>query len=169
MSTKKWINKHFFKHQIKYPDEKKCINHIIFWGDICSGLQPRQFSQAAGIAQGIEGVVLADAENQADQDWSQGSQAFPLHDISNSGSGCAEGAFSWNPWPNPAVAFFDNTCEAGMICGTAENKVPEWRTTVACTKIVGKTGPWPKCLAFLVFFSDKMSEYCWNWDGTLVL
>ena len=31
-------------------------------------------------------------------------------------------ALSGNPWPNPAVAFFDNTCEAGMMCGTAENR-----------------------------------------------
>ncbi len=28
----------------------------------------------------------------------------------------------WNYDCNPAVAFFDNTCEAGMMCGTAENR-----------------------------------------------
>jgi hypothetical protein len=73
---------------------KRNVLIIQFFWDICSGLQPRQFSQTAGIAQDIEGVVLVDAESQADQDWSQISQAFPLHDISNGGSGCAEDAFS---------------------------------------------------------------------------
>ncbi len=67
-------------------------------------------------------------------DWSQGSQAFALRDISDGGSGCAADALSGNPCPNPAVAFFDNTCEAGMMCGTAENQVPEWRATVPVRK-----------------------------------
>ena len=33
--------------------------------------------------------------------------------------------------PDPAAAFFDNTCEAGMMCGTAENRILKWRSTVA--------------------------------------
>lgn len=34
----------------------------------------------------------------------------------------------------PAVAFVDNTCEAGMMLETAENLVLEWRATVAVYK-----------------------------------
>ena len=58
-------------------------------------------------------------------------QPFPLRDISDGGSGRAADALSGNPCPNPAVAFFDNTCEAGMMCGSAENRVLEWRARVA--------------------------------------
>ncbi len=42
--------------------------------------------------------------------------------LSDGRSSCSADALSGNPWPNPAVAFFDNTCEAGMMCGTAENR-----------------------------------------------
>ncbi len=97
----------------------------------CSGLQHRQFSQAAGIAQVSETMVPANAQRQAHQDRSQGGQPCPLRDISNGGSGSAADAPSGNPCPNPAVAFFGNTCEAGMMCGTAENRFLEWRATVA--------------------------------------
>jgi len=31
---------------------------------------------------------------------------------------------------NPAVAFFGNTCEAVMMCGTVENRFVEWRAAV---------------------------------------
>ncbi len=71
------------------------------------------------------------AQRQAHQDRSQGGQPFALRDISNGRSGCSEDALSGNPWPDQAVAFFDNTCEAGMMCGTAENQVSKWRATVA--------------------------------------
>ncbi len=76
-------------------------------------------------------MVPENAQRQAHQDRSQGGQAFALRDISDGGSGCAEDASSGNPCPNAAVAFFDNTCEAGMMCGTAENRFLEWRATVA--------------------------------------
>jgi hypothetical protein len=62
------------------------------------------------------------------------SQPFPLRDISDGGSGSAADAFSGNPCPNPAVAFFDNICEAGMMCRTAENRVLEWRARVTVYK-----------------------------------
>ena len=75
-------------------------------------------------------MVAADAPREADQDWSQGGQPFPLRDISDGGSGCAADTLSGNPCLNPAVAF-SNICEAGMMCGTVENQVPEWRATVA--------------------------------------
>ena len=39
---------------------------------------------------------------------------------------------------NPAVAFFDNTCEAGMMCGTVETRFLEWRATVAVCQNSGK-------------------------------
>lgn len=32
--------------------------------------------------------------------------------------------------PESGSCVFDNTCEAGMICGTAENRVLEWRAAV---------------------------------------
>ncbi len=58
-------------------------------------------------------------------------QPFPLRDISNGRSGCSADTLLVDPWPDPAVAFFDNTCEAGMMRGTAENRVLEWMSTVA--------------------------------------
>ena len=58
--------------------------------------------------------------------------------FSDGGSSCAADALSGNPCPNPAVAFFDNTCEAGMMCGNAENQVPKWRATVAVCQNSGK-------------------------------
>ena len=73
----------------------------------------------------------AGTQRQAHQDRSQGGQPFPLRDISDGGSGSAAEALSRNPCPNAAVAFFDNTCEAEMICGTAENRVLELRGTAA--------------------------------------
>jgi hypothetical protein len=76
-------------------------------------------------------MVPAGTQRQAHQDRSQGGQPFPLRDISDGGSGSAAEALSGNPCPNAAVAFFDNTCEAGMICGTAENRVLELRGTAA--------------------------------------
>ena len=33
--------------------------------------------------------------------------------------------------PDSAVAFFDNTCESGMMCRTAKHRLTEWRVTVA--------------------------------------
>jgi len=74
----------------------------------------------AGIAKVSKTMVPANAQRQAHQDRSQGGQPFSLRDISDGGSGCATDAFSRNPCPNPAVAFFDNTCEAGMMCEIAE-------------------------------------------------
>ncbi|MHC4389258.1 MAG: hypothetical protein ACYSX1_11725 [Planctomycetota bacterium] len=62
----------------------------------------------------------------------------PLHDISDGGSGCAADALSGNPWPNLAVVFFGNTCEAGMMCRTVENRFVEWRATVAVCQNSGK-------------------------------
>ncbi len=70
-------------------------------------------------------------KRQAHQDRNQGGQPLPLRDISDGGSGCAADALSGNPCPNPAVVFFGNTCEAGMMCGTVENRFLEWRATVA--------------------------------------
>ena len=29
------------------------------------------------------------------------------------------------------LSFFDNSCEAGMMCGITENRIPEWRATLA--------------------------------------
>ena len=95
------------------------------------GLQSRQFSQADGIAQVSETVVPANAQRQAHQDRCLDGQTFPLRDISDGPSGCAENALSGNPCPNPSGAFFDNTCEAGMMCGTAESRVLEWKARVA--------------------------------------
>jgi len=84
----------------------------------------------------------------------QSGQPFLLRDISNGGSDCAEDASSGNPLPNPAVAFFDNTCEAGMMCGIAENRVPEWRATSRCAKILGTNGSSTRVLGFFgVFFA----------------
>jgi len=40
--------------------------------------------------------------------------------ISDGRSGCAADTLSGNTRPNPGVAFCDNTCEAGMMYGTAE-------------------------------------------------
>jgi hypothetical protein len=68
-------------------------------------------------------VVAAEAPREADQDWSQGGQAFALRDISDGRNGCAENPFLGNPCSDPAVAFFDNTCEAGMMCSISENEV----------------------------------------------
>ena len=67
-------------------------------------------------------MVPENAQRQAHQNRSQCGQPFPLRDISDGGSGCSADALSGNHWPNPAVAFFDNTREAGMMCGTDENQ-----------------------------------------------
>lgn len=110
-------------------------------------------------------MVPANAQRQAHQDRSQGGQPFPLRDISDGGSGCAADALSGNPCPavmrpveNPAVAFFDNTCEAGMMCGTAENRVLEsrfYRERWRCANTVGKSGFSKYLLDFVVFFCEK--------------
>jgi hypothetical protein len=87
-----------------------------------------------------------------------------LRDISDGGSGCAADALSGNPCPNPAVAFFDNTCEAGMMCGTVENRVLEWRARVAvCQNSGEKRILHAKTLLFLCFLLPGMlnlPEYC---------
>ncbi len=80
----------------------------------------------------------ADTQRQAHQDRSQSGQPFLLRDISDGGSGCAADALTGNLCLNPAVAFFDNTCEAGMMCGTPENRVLEWRARVAVCQNSGK-------------------------------
>jgi hypothetical protein len=67
-------------------------------------------------------VVSLHAQGQAHQDRSQGGQPFALCDISNGRSGCSEDTFSGNPWPDQAVAFFDNTSETGMMCEIAEKR-----------------------------------------------
>jgi len=78
-------------------------------------------SLQVSITQVSETVIPENAQRQAHQDRSQSGQPFALRDISDGRSGCAADALSGNTCPNPAVAFFDNTCEAGMMCGTAEN------------------------------------------------
>ncbi len=103
-------------------------------------------------------MVAEDAESQAHQDRSQGGQPFPLGDISDGGSGSAAAALSGNPCPNAAVAFFDNTCEAGMMCETAENRVPEWRGTAAVRQNSRKR--WLLDVSvqlFLAFFAKKLA------------
>ena len=99
-------------------------------------------------------MVPENAQRQAHQDRSQGGQPFPLRDISDGGSGCAADALSGNPWPDQAVAFFDNTCEAGMMCGTVENQVPEWRATVAFCQNGEKNGFLTQVLGFLGVFCE---------------
>jgi len=100
-------------------------------------------------------------------------QPFPLRDISDGGSGCAADALSGNPCPNPAVAFFDNTCEAGMMCGSAENRVLEWRGTAAVRQNSRKR--WLLDVSVQLFwrFLRKNSlgrpEYCWHCDKITVL
>ena len=111
------------------------------------------------IATVSETVVPADAQSQAHQDRSQGGQPFPLRDISDGGSGCAADALSGNPCPNPAAAFFDNTCEAGMMCGTAENRVLEWRATVAVCKYSGKKRVLDVCARPFGGFRRGMLEF----------
>jgi len=109
-------------------------------------------------------MVPANAQRQAHQDRSQGGQPLPLRDISDGGSGCAADTLSGNPCPNPAVAFFDNTCEAGMMCGTAENRVLEWRSTVAVCQYSGKKWLFEVFARFRCRFLRKNSlgrpEYC---------
>jgi hypothetical protein len=83
--------------------------------------------------------VLLNAPRQANQDQSQGCESSPLCDVSGGGNGCAEDALSGNPCPNPAVAFFGNACEAGMMCGRVEDRFLEWRATVAVCKNSRKT------------------------------
>ena len=39
---------------------------------------------------------------------------------------------------NTFISRGDITCEAGMMCGTAENQVPEWRATVVVYQNSGK-------------------------------
>jgi hypothetical protein len=84
-----------------------------------------------GVAKAIETLVTANVQRQAHQDRSQGGQPFSLCDISDSGSGRAANALSRNPRSNPTVAISDNACEAGMMCGTVENRFLEWRATIA--------------------------------------
>ncbi len=95
--------------------------------------------------------------------------SVPLCDISDGGSGCAADALSGNPCPNPAVAFFGNTCEAGMMCGTVENQVPEWRATAAVRKKNRRTkwlfGVNVELLLFLALFAEK----CRNLNEILIL
>ncbi len=75
------------------------------------------------------GEARKGAQRQAHQDRSQSGPPFALRDISNGRSGCSADTLPRNTWPDQAVAFFDNTREAGMMCGTAENRVLEWRGT----------------------------------------
>jgi len=56
----------------------------------------------------------------------------------NGRSGCAADALSGNHCPNPAVAFSDYTCEAGMMCGTAENRDLERRAIVVVCQYRGE-------------------------------
>jgi len=90
---------------------------------------------------------------------SQGGWSFPLRNISDGGSGCSADALSGNPWPNPAVAFFDNTCEDGMMCGTAENRATrnggQWWWSV---KMVRKSGFLTYVCDFLAVFSVRHAQ-----------
>jgi len=76
-------------------------------------------------------------------------------------------------WPNQAVAFFDNTCEPGMMCGIAENWIPEWRATLAvCQHNRKKRVLAASAQLFWCFLRHGMlnlPEYCWNWDEITVL
>jgi hypothetical protein len=59
------------------------------------------------------------------------------------------------------LCFLRNTCEAGMMCGTAENQVPEWRATVVvCQNSKKKRFLDVRAWLFWCFFSDKLPEYC---------
>jgi hypothetical protein len=57
------------------------------------------------------------------------------------------------------VAFFDNTCEAGMMCGIAENRVPEWRATlVVCQNSRKKRVLNASAWLFWYFFAARHVE-----------
>ena len=62
----------------------------------CIGLQLGQFLEALGIAQVREGVVPENAAWEADQNRSQGGQAFPVRGISDRRSGGVKGTFPPN-------------------------------------------------------------------------
>ena len=63
----------------------------------CIGLQLGQFLEASCIAQVSEGVVPENAAWEADQNRSQGGQAFEVRRVPDGRSGCAEGTLSGNP------------------------------------------------------------------------
>jgi hypothetical protein len=59
--------------------------------------------------------------------------------------------------------FFDNTCEAGMMCGTAENRVLEWRTTVAVCQDGAKKWILDVCARLFGGFSGTTYSTCCNY------
>jgi hypothetical protein len=93
------------------------------------------------------------------------SQAFPLRDISNGGSGCAADTLLGDHCPNPAIAVFDNTCEVEMMCGTAKKTVfQNGGQRSRCAKMVGKNGFLTQAVGFFGVFLRhgmlKLPEYC---------
>ena len=64
-----------------------------------------------------------------------------------------------------AAEFFDNTHEVGVMCGTSENPIQEWRRTLAVCQNSKENGildesAWAFWLVFVRYGMLNMPEYC---------
>jgi hypothetical protein len=83
----------------------------------------------------------------------------PIRYISNVRSGYHADAISGNPLPNPAVASFNNTCEAGKMCGTAIKRFIEWGPTIAVCQDSRKKWLFDVRARFCcLFFARKLAD-----------